>query len=44
MYELSYIIILKEANLEKKFIDELRCRNGNLPIILNRVQTVNDEL
>ncbi|OGO90702.1 MAG: DUF4956 domain-containing protein [Clostridiales bacterium GWF2_38_85] len=44
MYELHYLIIMKDANNEKKLIDELRCRNGNLPIILNRVQTIKDEL
>lgn len=32
MFKLTYRIILKDAKLEKTFIDELRCRNGNLEI------------
>lgn len=36
MYELSYEIILKDINSSKEFIDELRCRNGNLNIIFGR--------
>lgn len=36
MYELSYSIELKEEKEEKKFIDEIRCRNGNLNVILSR--------
>lgn len=36
MYELTYEVILKEQNASKTFIDELRCRNGNLNIILGR--------
>ncbi|MEG1989080.1 MAG: DUF4956 domain-containing protein, partial [Oscillibacter sp.] len=34
MYELSYQVELKIPNTEKAFIDELRCRNGNLSISL----------
>ena len=35
LYELTYSVnMLKNAN-EKEFIDELRCRNGNLNIILS---------
>ncbi|MGL4790730.1 MAG: DUF4956 domain-containing protein [Anaerotignaceae bacterium] len=33
MFQLTYKMELKDASLEKKFIDELRCRNGNLTII-----------
>ena len=36
LYELTYEVILKDAKSTKKFIDELRCRNGNLNIILGR--------
>lgn len=32
LYKLRYIIVLKAPNTEKQFIDELRCRNGNLEI------------
>lgn len=38
MYELTYQIIFKNGADEKKFIDELRCRNGNLSIILCRAE------
>lgn len=34
LYELSYIIEMKE-NKDKLFIDEIRCRNGNLKVSLN---------
>ena len=33
MYQLRYAVILKEGVSEKDLIDELRTRNGNLPII-----------
>lgn len=36
MYELQYSILLKDEKDEKKFIDELRCRNGNLTIMCGR--------
>ncbi len=32
MFRITYRITLKDINLEKTFIDELRCRNGNLEI------------
>lgn len=35
MFELRYDITLKDNKEEKKFIDELRVRNGNLKIILS---------
>ena len=34
LYELFYCVKLKKQEAEKTFIDDLRCRNGNLPIIL----------
>ena len=37
LYELTYIIYLKSADVPKAFLDELRCRNGNLNIICGRV-------
>lgn len=36
LYELTYNINLKDRNISKKFVDELRCRNGNLNIICGR--------
>ena len=34
IYRLTYSIKMKDAAQEKEFIDELRCRNGNLEIAL----------
>lgn len=34
LYELSYDVIMKEDESEKEFIDNIRCRNGNLNIQL----------
>ena len=34
LYELTYTVVLNDGVNEKEFIDELRCRNGNLNIIL----------
>lgn len=39
LYELQYKIVLKDENVPKAFIDELRCRNGNLNILCGRVAT-----
>lgn len=36
LYELSYAIHLKSKGISKEFIDEIRCRNGNLNIICGR--------
>ena len=33
MFELKYNITLKDASLEKKMIDAIRCRNGNLTVV-----------
>ena len=44
LYELRYEITLKDTSLEKKFIDELRCRNGNLSISCGRVLANRNEL
>lgn len=35
MYELTYEVSVKNNINEKEFIDEIRCRNGNLKIILS---------
>ncbi len=32
LYKLQYQIVMKDIKEEKKFIDDLRCRNGNLEI------------
>lgn len=44
MYELSYRIEIRDPEKEKEFIDALRCRNGNLSIILGLVQREKNEL
>jgi hypothetical protein len=44
LYKLDYRIKFKEVNQEKAFIDELRCRNGNLEITCGRVSIIHDEL
>ncbi|MEG1931768.1 MAG: DUF4956 domain-containing protein [Pygmaiobacter sp.] len=44
MYELSYHLEMCSTEQEKNFIDELRCRNGNLSIILGLVQRDKNEL
>lgn len=36
MFELSYNIRMKNDNMQKQFIDALRCRNGNLTIVCQR--------
>ncbi len=36
LYELQYSIVLKDASVPKAFLDELRCRNGNLNIVCGR--------
>lgn len=36
MYELTYEVILKDPENSKQFIDDLRCRNGNLNISYGR--------
>lgn len=44
MFELTYEITLKDEKKEKVFIDELRCRNGNLTIICNRSMMEREQL
>lgn len=36
LFELTYLISFKSGGITKQFIDELRCRNGNLSIICGR--------
>jgi len=44
MYELTYNIRMKDPLQEKKLIDEIRCRNGNLTIVCGRAQENREEL
>lgn len=36
LFELTYSIVLKDIKSEKKLIDEVRCRNGNLTVTVSR--------
>ena len=44
MYELTYVVDLKDPSKEKEFIDALRCRNGNLTVIVTSVLRNKDDL
>jgi len=44
MFELRYVITMKDLKEEKKMIDEIRCRNGNLTIMCGRQATQKDVL
>lgn len=44
LYELRYILLLKDQQQEKNLIDSIRIRNGNLPVVLGKVATNRDEL
>lgn len=44
LYELDYNLVMKKDVKEKEFLDAIRCRNGNLNIILSRMMTPKDEL
>lgn len=39
LFKLTYDLTLKSPELEKKLIDELRCRNGNLEISMSNQET-----
>lgn len=42
VYELKYQITFKRGKNEKEFLDALRARNGNLPLQIGRISTVNE--
>lgn len=44
LFRLTYQLKLKKAGDEKKVIDELRCRNGNLEITVSRQENIIGEL
>lgn len=44
LYELRYRVMLKDSQTEKKLMDEMRVRNGNLTIISGKVSTNREEL
>ena len=44
MFRLTYNLLLRDITKEKKFIDELRMRNGNLEIMVSREESPTGEL
>lgn len=44
MYELVYIINMKTEQKEKEFMDEIRCRNGNMVVAMERLELSEVEL
>lgn len=44
LFKLTYRVVLKDAAQEKAFIDKLRCRNGNLEIVMAKEQSAITEL
>lgn len=44
MYELTYMVSLKSEVKEKAFLDEIRCRNGNMLVMLERLEISEIEL
>lgn len=44
LYKLLYKIEMKDMELVQEFIDELRCRNGNLEIAISEIIEGSDEL
>lgn len=44
MYELTYHVLMKNDANEKKFMDEIRTRNGNLTIILSKQEPKQEKL
>ena len=44
LYRLTYNVGMVDASAERAFIDELRCRNGNLEIAISRQENSTDQL
>ena len=44
LFKLTYEVKLKDPAKEKEFIDELRCRNGNLEIMMTNQEVGNQLL
>ena len=44
LYELRYQLLLKDQAQEKQIIDEVRVRNGNLPVVLGKLTANRDDL
>lgn len=44
MFKLTYHVKLRDMTREKEMIDKIRCRNGNLEIVVAKQETVSTEL
>lgn len=44
LFELTYDVVEKKQISEKKLLDEIRCRNGNLTVMLYRKESSSDKL
>lgn len=44
LYELHYHVALKDASKEKEFLDQIRCKNGNLNITFGRIAVGKEDL
>ncbi|MGL5436861.1 MAG: DUF4956 domain-containing protein [Lachnospiraceae bacterium] len=44
LYELQYHMYLKHEDKEKEFLDQIRCRNGNLSLVCGRVPSGKETL
>lgn len=44
LFELTYLVTFKTPGVPKAFLDEIRCRNGNLNIMVGRMQAGKEEL
>ena len=44
MFKLTYHVKLRDVTREKEMIDQIRCRNGNLEIVVSKQETVSAEL
>ena len=44
LFKLTYQLTLKDSSKEKEMIDGLRCRNGNLEIVISNQENVTENL
>ena len=44
MFKLTYNLTLRDASREKELMDKMRCRNGNLEIVVSKQETVSTDL
>ena len=44
LFRLTYDVVLKDPSQEKELIDHLRCRNGNLEIMVSKQSVTSAEL